>query len=472
MDYNIIDLYDLKQLILELESYDDYFREKIQETKSQVITYLSNGLTDSAILFELTNNIRNIWLTHTSSISCRSFRSPPISVANKFIKGITYEYERLIESDFLEKKLQNYRTKVSRWESEHLLFSSGMSAITTIINSIIFMKPEDICKIDIAFCGAYFETKHYLEIISSENVHLDVCGDVLDFKKFMHKDSSGIKIIFIEPVFYDSNLTTFDLINFLAILKNYPTVNPLFVIFDTSLVGNRIPFSEILTAFISKPETIFIQINSGLKLEQQGLELSNLGIASIFLHQKVSKSISNYFVMAIKRLRGLQGLNLRTTEMMALNTPFVFDLEKTNSFMDKIFENNKFLAESLFNHMNFGTISHPYISNPSGRIFEWNVSPFVIIKIPNFSDYRVIITIIQYECKLRNIVFIFGNSFGFRHHRLEYITPNINDETSSFMKIACGYETTGLNEIINILKKIFTFQTIDELFEEYSFLLN
>lgn len=164
-------------------------------------------------------------------------------------------------------------------------------------------------------------------------------------------------------------------------------------------------------------------------------------------------------------MRSIYGVGLRLDEVLALNMPFIFNNVMTSEYTKRIFNNNAVVTNSIKTGTIFEKISHPQLQ--SRNITEWSKAPFFILILKESNEYDILSKIIAYESTSRNIKFILGNSFGFRHHRYEPIIPNVK-ENKAFFKVAMGYTSTGINDIIKLFNDLTTYSSFDELKKKYS----
>lgn len=82
----------------------------------------------------------------------------------------------------------------------------------------------------------------------------------------------------------------------------------------------------------------------------------------------------------------------------------------------------------------------------------------------------MLLSIVDHEAKNRNLELYMGSSFGFRHCRFEVIIPKIIDMRGIF-KVAMGYQSgENRNLVIELFIELSNYNTIDELFEKYTYL--
>ena len=63
-----------------------------------------------------------------------------------------------------------------------------------------------------------------------------------------------------------------------------------------------------------------------------------------------------------------------------------------------------------------------------------------------------------------------GAIIAYKEQDINLFHNLMNKKTSSFLKIAMGHEESYINEIIDMLRYIFTFEKIEDLLDKYEFL--
>jgi len=308
-------------------------------------------------------------------------------------------------------------------------------------------------KFTLLFWGDYFETKNVMKILSDENFEIIIYEEWSSFYRDIL--SENYDAIMIEPVKYSVYLDAMNFSELIFALENSKNKNsPKFVILDSTLIANNMPINELLIK-VSKFEDFFlININSLLKLHQQGLELTNAGLLSFYSHssgETFSKNVSKL----LKQIRVLNGAGLSLSNAMLLDNGFSFDQFSVNNYAKQIFENNALFAQSLKSGELWSHVSHPVLEVSLKE--EWIQSPFVIMQLTEntLEAYEILLTAMKHEIVVRKLNLCYGSSFGFRDSRYEVIFPDF-DEKNIFFKVAIGYN------------KYNTFNMILKLFLEFS----
>jgi hypothetical protein len=170
----------------------------------------------------LVSELRRAWMSTAHEHAGVTYRTPhadePKMLPSRIM--VAYGYERSLEESPLDVRLPAYRPVPAGWLARHLLFSSGMAALSGIMQTVpAILGPRStppLRPFDVQ-CAA----------------------------------------------------------RRLAALE----APPLLVI-DSTLVGPSLPMTRILDETRALP--LIVQASSGLKLDQAGLELANVGIVSLY----------------------------------------------------------------------------------------------------------------------------------------------------------------------------------------------
>jgi hypothetical protein len=98
--------------------------------------------------------------------------------------------------------------------------------------------------------------------------------------------------------------------------------NPSLVILDTTLTGPTFPMSRMLEPLSGETAPVVINVRSGLKLDQAGLELVNVGILSVYTHIATRASLFADIAASLRHLRTVLGLGLTLDEISTLEAPW------------------------------------------------------------------------------------------------------------------------------------------------------
>jgi hypothetical protein len=264
-------------------------------------------------------------------------------------------------------------------------------------------------------------------------------------------------IAFVEPIIYDPWLRPFDVREAMLAAARCP--RPPIVVIDSTLVGPMLPMMGILEETPQLP--LVIQANSGLKLDQAGLELANVGIVSIYAPATHAGSLER----ADERLRMLRRLNgtaLTVDALALLDVPFFLDPSALKDYTSAVFRHNATLAEAVAAVATdglFESVAHPSLDP---RPLVWAQAPFVFFHLRNddAAQYAELEDVVIAAAQKRGLVLDRGGSFGFRGHRCEAIELE-NEARNGVFKIALGVRSgPSLHGIIALMTKVATFGSV------------
>jgi hypothetical protein len=170
-----------------------------------------------------------------------------------------------------------------------------------------------------------------------------------------------------------------------------------------------------------------MRLVSGLKLLQQGLEIANVGIVSIFAKDaQLAASLAD----GLKRCRTLTGAGLRFVDALALEAPFFLDRGATQQYADRVFAHNAALARNV--------AARNRAFKPLGGA-ELAAAPYCAFELAAGNTIEALEALaerIACEAKARRLLIERGGSFGFRGHRYEVIQPETGEPP--FLRVALG----------------------------------
>jgi hypothetical protein len=230
-------------------------------------------------------------------------------------------------------------------------------------------------------------------------------------------------------------MRAFDLEGFLRAWKNLGAERPSTIVFDTTLVGPRFPLKKMLGGLCRAPmaSPLVVELRSGLKLDQAGLELANVGIASLFATND-TVHIHSDFAKRLRKVRTIAGSGLTFEEIAVLEAPWFLDAAALARHTERIFANNAAFARAL-SQLPGVNVSHAGLDDDR----TWAVAPFCVVHLPTDDAlaYRTLEHRIGEEVLRRGLLFDRGGSFGFRGHRYEVVEPDAA-RGSPFLRIAMG----------------------------------
>jgi hypothetical protein len=356
-------------------------------------------------LEEATRSLRHIWVRDASSSTSKSYRSPSDVEDTPTLSGHfqDFGYERDLHPEQLEKRCFDFFPPSSR-QSDHVLFSSGQAAmyavLTYLAGTLARQEPLRVCH-----AGAYFETAGLLSLFGSrfEIVPWEAKSDIL----------------VAEPVWSCGNAFGEVSLHEIASIASSQKVSA--VIVDSTLCGLDDDLSGLLSNI--EPTIDVFRIHSGLKLFQQGLELSDVGIISHYGDPRGDH---------LRRIRTLHGTGLRFADVAALELPLFLDAPATRAYVSRIFAHNARVAEVIAKRP--GPFE-PVV--PPARLRPKHGAPYCVFTLRDpRGSYEELEATLARDIQKRGLVFDRGGSFGFRGHRFEVVRP---DGREPFLRVALGH---------------------------------
>jgi hypothetical protein len=381
---------------------------------------------------EFGRSLRHLWIEASVASTSQNYRSPPTAQNTRTATGrkIQFGYERDLQPTYLEQRCSKFFGEPPEgWTSDNVLLSSGQSAMAAVLHALeggLLIGGNR--KLSFVHLGAYFETAEIFSLFSSL---LKPIGRAREAVKAIDKLDADVFII--EPVFCDGEFGSVDIDQVLDQHKRNPRARV--YIFDTTLTGMTYSLEKALVRMIDlKPPAVF-RLVSGLKLLQGGLELSSVGVLTIFTPSDATVS-ANQLADRVRKIRTLLGLGLSFADVAVLEAPWFLDREYTRVYQQAILGNNARLASAVSaNNRLFRQNFHPSVL-PGCRGPQ--DAPYCAFRLQE-SDAATLDRLeefLQREIQKRGILFESGGSFGFRGHRFEVVRPE--DGSEPFLRVALG----------------------------------
>jgi hypothetical protein len=455
-------------IILNIPETAKLFSSWREEVHALIVDPIRETVCGESELDRLSMKLRGNWMKIAHAHSDPHLKSPLQGSKIRFPMGerSKHTYERLISPKSLEERCEKYRPTPHGWRSRHMLFRSGMAAITAFLQNVRpHLFNEDHEPIILDFFGGYFESKRLFDLFSSP---------LFSFRRHASQDQllqaiekSEGQLLFLEPVAYDWEMEALNLDKLHTALASRKQM-PRMIVLDTTIIGDTFPMKQFLSSLPGKPPPIVMQISSGLKLDQEGLELANVGIVSVFWSKAETEQKEAALTLSrkMRQNRKITGTGLSVDEIALLDAPWFLNLSSFKMHCRSIFENNRRLAAALSpivaaSNGGFTHVSHPSLSESAH--FPWAVAPFVVLhlheELDNEENHARLITLLLKKSQINNLGFGEGMSFGFRSHRFEIIQPNSvfhpNGRAKGVLKVAMGCRQGPIrDEIIHILTTI------------------
>jgi hypothetical protein len=308
--------------------------------------------------------------------------------------------------------------------------------------------------------ASYFETTMTLELLRPRSAGISAAHGSDDLL------ADRPDILVIEPVQYNWDLSVLDVGEFLAQWRD-AAHRPSVVVIDSTLSATHWPIGQLLDGLARVDPPLVIDVRSGLKLDQQGLELANLGIAVCYGCGEDDSGWWTETVANLPTVRGIRGASLGAEALAALCNGFIFDRAMNERYTQSVFSANTRIAEAVSSTEGglFETIAYPGLVSSAPHA----VAPFTVMKLRDaaLADYEKLLGVVRWEAARRGIPLANGSSFGFRGHRYEVIVPRLS-ERAGLLKFAMGARHgPALDRISELLIEIAGHPSIRSINEAY-----
>jgi hypothetical protein len=397
--------------------------------------------------------LRRAWMATAHEYADVTYRSP-LAKTKKTLPSQTefaFGYERSLETNPLEPRLDAYHPVPSDWCARHLLFSSGMAALSGIVQALPRIVGPRAGVPALLAASAYYETLDLLAL-GTHGAHVRVVNDDAAFARARADLPPDIALL--EPIVYDPWLRPFDVAG--AVRALAAAHEPPVVVVDSTLVGPSLPIVRMLDDVRGIP--LVIQVSSGLKLDQAGLELANVGIVSLYAPRERARALASA-ADELVRVRRLNGTALTFDAVALLDVPFFLDPATFYEHSSAVFAHNARLARAIPTGGSVATVAHPCF-DPRG--LPWAQAPFVFVHLCDDTPeaHIALETLVLDLARRRGLALDRGGSFGFRGHRCEAIVLEGTARRAVF-KLALGARAgPSLDGIIALMRDIATFPSV------------
>lgn len=382
---------------------------------------LSKLVKNEVELEKLTNLIRNKYMINVYKNTCANYKSPLIKTHVQTMNGsqIHFAYERLIKYREFEDSISV--EKFRDFLSFNIVYSSGMAAITGVIDFIekSFSKKEAEGFIS----AAYFET---IQLIKTRTTKINICFDDIMAKAYYD-------FYFLEPVKADFELEKSSVEKIIKKISQSKENQIIYLVIDSSMQGKCFSINKLFANVDVPRNFVICNIRSGIKLDEEGMEISNCGLVTFYFSRELEKlmSITRNFM---EKNREIYGRALSFNDVCLLDNKIFF---KNENYSKYILNNTKQFVDNINKEENklFKRIVYPDTT-------EYNfLSPYLFLKFENddsgkIDDYELLLDIIYQETLSIGMEYNIRNSFGFRNISSEFYKI-INDNIFVF-KIAPG----------------------------------
>ena len=481
----------LLDLVDRLPVDGDDLKHRRHYLQQALVTFLNGVTSDSDetkckeehILDGLSHQLRNLCFEIAHQTTHRTYKSPvqPHQMVLASGNSLSFHYERDLNPAFLEQRLVQEEIKSDDWQGKHLLFASGMTSLLMAVKGCLHFLQPSHRPLKLGMWGGYFETHQLLDLLSNESL------EWVEFRQqaalWQALEQGEIDILLIEPVSYTWNLEILDLETLVNSWHSSGTQRPQALIVDASLVHPAFDLHPLLDAIADCPPTIVMQCRSGNKFDQQGLELSNVGMLSVYTPQRpaeidpaeTTSPTAQEVYDVLFRCRRLMGLSLSLEESGRLDMPFFLDAALTRAHAKTVFTNNADLARVTQKVVDqtpdsiFQEVIHPALSEQNQC--PWACAPFVVFHLTEgtHDHYVLLLSIVEFERQRQRLLLLPGGSFGFRHHRFEVVWPQGGDYVGVFkvaMGIRRGFSKDGAISLLNHLARFTSYQALADAYPE------
>ncbi len=349
--------------------------------------------------------LRKTWLTLAHRPADDTPKSPYAGQSAHVAAGndVDFGYERDLDVSMLEERRTDYMQSVDGWSTDLVLYRSGQAALAGLLQLAI-SQWGTTGALRIAHEGAYFETASLIDAWPH---------------RVLKRVADKADVAIAEPVWCDGRFGC-------AESRSAPR-HAFFL--DTTMAG---PAYDI-TPHLSGGCALIIAYSSGLKLDQAGLELANVGIVRIYARN--GREDARKVAESLRRIRALTGTSLTLDELSALSAPWFMDRRYVDHYTAGLFANNHALARAIGSASPiFGPRCHPSLLERAAD------APFCAIELrePTAERYAALSQKVEAEIERRGLLASRGGSFGFRGHRFELIEPEAG-QGRTFLRVALGW---------------------------------
>lgn len=402
-----------------VEEYEELksLATRLSSTNNHDIEFLfsESKIASDLELHKLELEIRN-QIIKNSLLSKRfwSYRSLDLNTYEDS-QEIGSTYDRSFSPESIEKLFMLKNSYIKK--DSCIVFNSGMAALNSAITIA-----HNIVRGPINTYFAYFETESLLREIVRDFQRNDTAQE---FNSNLRKNN----IAFLENPICSMdkyNINYNDLYNTLSLDKHKIYV---LVVDSTLELEEDSNFFKLLK--LPYPVIIF-KLRSGQKLDQLGLELTNIGIVEVY--SNVSDEHHHFITELLRNYRTVSGMSVNTDTYFRLSTK-VINMEDIKKYKRAIQRN----AYSMFTE----------ISNKDSNLFNIKYKigmPFIYLtpKSSHF-DLKLWIDNLIKSVSSKEGYIPYGTSFGFRHTRLEIID---NSVSNPFVRLSPGKYLGPSNDIL------------------------
>jgi hypothetical protein len=332
-----------------------------------------------------------------------------------------------------------------------VLCSSGMAALHVVLQSIRHLFPGTL---RLGAFASYFETHSLFRLLRHAfQAKIVTCAQDL----YESIRLSKFDIIYLEPVTYDWLLNVVDpgaIIEAVEVARRPPLL-----VIDTTMCPCSTHAEALVRRCLGSAFPLVVSIRSGLKFDQQGIELSNLGVVESWALRNHGELRSLGKVLS--SVTTLVGAGVGWREACTLAPQFVLHGPARDRLCHDIFASNR----QLFDEISIGSGLFDRKTYPAK---PWD-APFVLFALRkgDRTNYIRLARVIANVSRKRKLGLIMSGSFGYRTERFETIVPGeqrrVGEQPTGILKIACGVlQGARLAGIIQLLSELGRFSSIED----------
>ncbi|MEQ1863581.1 MAG: hypothetical protein ABL996_02895 [Micropepsaceae bacterium] len=420
------------------------------------------AFTPEAALTSLTAEFRKLWLSAASdSVDTHELKqanTTPIRMRPNF----TYRGDDDSPPSELEHRCAAMPA-ASEWAADHIVFSSAQGALASVLYWAITQGFWDARQAPhLTFAGANLDTQALLDGFNRAGL---TWGQPKSAAIVANDTARHSRVILIEPAFCDESANVMNIAAFHKTWRKTLAAEPTLIILDTTLTGPLFPIGELLESLEGTTAPVVVTLRSGTELDQAGLDMANVGIASIFRHK--SNNETQAFAGRLRKVRASVGAELNDRDTRVLKAPWFLDSDYFRRYAGAVFDNNERLADDLGHGGRlFASVLHPKFARARCR---WAQAPYTLLRLkePSAENYKFLERVIAYEARRRGIFLERGPGFGHRGHRFQAVIPE-KPRGAPFLRVAMGARSTpSLERTSRLLHELSKFRDFSQLAAQY-----
>lgn len=340
---------------------------------------------------------------------------------------VSLGYERDLDLSALEQRGGEDYPTVPGWGSVRILCRSGQAALSGLLHLALSTARDGV--LGTHHAGRYFETRALLDLWPPTVLPR------------LSADAAAVDLLVGEPAMCGGRFEV-------ARPEALPRVRHALLL-DTTLSGPSVDLAPWLARHDGPVAAVF---RSGLKLDQAGLELANVGIVQLMVREDSGIDLQA-LADRLRHARALTGTGLTLDELGALSAPWFLDRDYFCRYTARLFAHNEALARAIgADSPLFEGHCHPCLAPGAAG----PPAAFCAIRLRDgdLAGHRRLLAHVEQEVGRRGIVATKGGSFGFRGIRYELVEPQPSDGLP-FLRVALGFRGgAGKEAMIDLLSEM------------------